>query len=264
MPPKLTKETIHERICTEGYVCTSYDLKTKKFEYTCPKGCSGSTRLDHWNRGVRCSCFSKNKKLTLTQVSYSVEKEGYKILDNEYINSKTPISLLCPNGHVYKISWNNWSFGYRCSECSGTKKKDLYQIGRSFTEEGYTLKSKFYLSNKQPLECVCPKGHEYTVTWDNWSNKSSRCPKCSLFGISKAESELVKYIESLYTGKIINNDRTLLNPKELDIVLPELGIALEYCGLYWHSEATGKSRRYGRSAAYPGCCPPHGVRGPAC
>ena len=40
------------------------------------------------------------------------------------------------------------------------------------------------------------------------------------------------------------NDRSTIAPLELDIVLPEYGIAIEYCGLYWHSEQSGKSSRY--------------------
>lgn len=33
------------------------------------------------------------------------------------------------------------------------------------------------------------------------------------------------------------NDRTIINPKELDIYIPSHHLAIEYCGLYWHSTA---------------------------
>jgi hypothetical protein len=35
---------------------------------------------------------------------------------------------------------------------------------------------------------------------------------------------------------IIKNDRTIIYPLELDIVIPELKIAIEYNGVYWHSD----------------------------
>jgi very-short-patch-repair endonuclease len=40
-------------------------------------------------------------------------------------------------------------------------------------------------------------------------------------------------------------DRSIINPFELDMVFPDHKIAVEYCGLYWHSEASsGKGRDY--------------------
>jgi len=51
--------------------------------------------------------------------------------------------------------------------------------------------------------------------------------------ISNGEKELLDFIKSFYTGNIIENDRHL--GKELDIYLPDLKIAIEYDGVYWHS-----------------------------
>lgn len=40
-------------------------------------------------------------------------------------------------------------------------------------------------------------------------------------------------------------DKKLINPYELDMVFPDQKIAIEYCGLYWHSElSSGKGQRY--------------------
>lgn len=57
-----------------------------------------------------------------------------------------------------------------------------------------------------------------------------------------AEKELVKFI-SQYT-QVICHDRKILFPKELDIVIPKCKLAIEYNGLYWHSEEQGKDRFY--------------------
>jgi hypothetical protein len=35
--------------------------------------------------------------------------------------------------------------------------------------------------------------------------------------------------------KVEGNDRKIIAPQELDIIIPEKKIAIEYCGLYWHS-----------------------------
>jgi hypothetical protein len=79
----------------------------------------------------------------------------------------------------------------------------------------------------------------------------ARCLKCyplynfSNNTISIREKEVVLYIKSIYSGTIIENDRTLMVPNrkfnnwklnhELDIVLPDLKLAFEFNGTYWHN-----------------------------
>lgn len=58
------------------------------------------------------------------------------------------------------------------------------------------------------------------------------------------EKEVVEYIRSIYSGTIIENDRTILKPKELDIYLPELNLAIECNGIYWHSMESGTNILY--------------------
>ena len=54
-------------------------------------------------------------------------------------------------------------------------------------------------------------------------------------GESFSEKEIVNFIRSIYLGEIIENDRSVIQPKELDIYLPEIKLAIEFDGLYWHS-----------------------------
>jgi hypothetical protein len=57
---------------------------------------------------------------------------------------------------------------------------------------------------------------------------------------SQGEKELLNFVQQTYTGPIISGDRSIINPYEIDIFLPELKLGIEYCGLYWHSELSGK------------------------
>jgi hypothetical protein len=59
---------------------------------------------------------------------------------------------------------------------------------------------------------------------------------------SRAEKEILEYIQSLGFN-VIENDKSIISPLELDIVIPEKKIAIEYCGLYWHSD-TNKDKNY--------------------
>lgn len=57
---------------------------------------------------------------------------------------------------------------------------------------------------------------------------------------SNEELELLEFVKSIYSENVISGDRRVINPYEIDILLPDLNIGLEYCGLYWHSENSGK------------------------
>lgn len=52
---------------------------------------------------------------------------------------------------------------------------------------------------------------------------------------SRNETEILETLKSSYSGKIIHCDRTAIAPLELDIYLPELKLAIEHDGLYWHN-----------------------------
>ena len=54
--------------------------------------------------------------------------------------------------------------------------------------------------------------------------------------VSKPETELYEYIKTLTTHEVIQSDRSILHGKELDIYIPDLKLAIEFNGVYWHSE----------------------------
>jgi hypothetical protein len=76
------------------------------------------------------------------------------------------------------------------------------------------------------------KGH---VDWDVFSSTGKQ---------SKEEIELLEYIQSIYHGTIQSNVKGIVPRNEIDIVLPELSIGIEYNGLYWHSEKGGRMKDY--------------------
>ena len=58
------------------------------------------------------------------------------------------------------------------------------------------------------------------------------------------EKKIVDSIKQLYTGKIIENSKSIITPKELDIYLPALQLAIEYNGNYFHSTLTNTPEDY--------------------
>lgn len=77
---------------------------------------------------------------------------------------------------------------------------------------------------------------QYLVSRKN--SKEDICLNCNpkLSGTSKMEQELFDFIRNNYNGSIQKGDKTILKNREIDILLPELNLAFEFNGLYWHSE----------------------------
>lgn len=63
-------------------------------------------------------------------------------------------------------------------------------------------------------------------------------------GTSNMEKELINFIKENYNKDIITNNRKLVKGFEIDIYLPDINLAIEFNGLFWHSEQNGKSRLY--------------------
>lgn len=55
------------------------------------------------------------------------------------------------------------------------------------------------------------------------------------FFVSDAEKEIGEFLKQNINSDIIFNTRNVISPFELDIFIPEYNIAIEYCGLFWHS-----------------------------
>lgn len=110
-------------------------------------------------------------------------------------------------------------------------KKDEYK-GINHTQ----AKADYY-----DLRCeVC--GNNFKYKFNTKKDLEYACPFCHPFYRSRGEEEVSKFVAQF--DKVITNDRTILNGNELDIVVPNKNIAIEYNGLFWHSEECGKNHNY--------------------
>lgn len=80
-----------------------------------------------------------------------------------------------------------------------------------------------------------------------YHGRGLRCENCDpIVPVFKSgeENEVFAFITNLDI-KGIQRDRKLINPYELDMIFPDHKIAIEYCGLYWHSESSAnKNKNY--------------------
>jgi len=64
------------------------------------------------------------------------------------------------------------------------------------------------------------------------------CIICNPFNdsVSNQEKDLQNFIKENYNNEIQLNKRNIISPYELDIYLPDLKLAFEFNGVYWHNE----------------------------
>lgn len=129
-------------------------------------------------------------------------------------------------------------------------KTRLSQIFESFSKNSFVepqFDLDYYLIHYQEeLLWKCKKcGSIFKARKDtnfNLNDRIVRCWKCypRVSGTSKEEQEIYEFLCS-YIDKddIIQHDRTVLKDirKELDFYIPKYNLAIEFDGLYWHSNS---------------------------
>lgn len=109
----------------EGYTLLSSEYipkKKLKIKHECRNEYDVS--LNNFKRGRRCPVCQIKKnadKLRLDKdiIIKTVTEAGYKLISmKSYKNTSDKITVECPNGHIYDVVYNNFSFhGRRCPEC---------------------------------------------------------------------------------------------------------------------------------------------------
>ena len=179
---KHTINFIKKEFKKENYVLLTkkYRNANQKLDYICSKGHKYCVSWNVWQRGHRCPYCVGVGKPTIEFIKSKFEKEGYKLLTNEYVNSKQKLNYICPKGHYHNISWSNWQQGKRCYYCFGTAPLTIDFIKNEFEKENYKLLTKTYKNAKQKLRYICPNNHKHEITWSDWQS-GKRCGICKKF-----------------------------------------------------------------------------------
>lgn len=163
---------------------------------------------------------------------------GYKKVN--YIRNSTKVTITCKKHGDFEQIPNNHLHGSDCYKCGIDKIVD----NKSYSENAfidkasnihknfYTYKKIKYVESKEKIVITCPKHGDFEQAPDKHL-QGQGCKKCANI-ISKPELELQEFL-SQYV-EIKTNNRKILNGKELDIYIPSKNLAIEYNGLYFHSE----------------------------
>lgn len=183
------------------------------------------------------------------QESKEIHGEKYEYLKSEYSKRKSKVIITCKiHGDFNQTACSHLS-GSGCDKCAHDKldNRRRKNIGTFINESNEIHKNHFnyskvnYINWNTKVEILCPSHGSFFQSPHNHI-KGHGCNKCRGH-VSKPEIEITKFIKSIYNGSIINNNRNILKPKEIDIYLPELNLAFEFNGEYWHSLSKNKNGR---------------------
>ena len=125
-------------------------------------------------------------------------------------------------------------------------KKDQ-KVNQKITEtKNKNIIEKFNLIDKSgntfTLKCDNNKNHNYKIDSCVYKlrlkYKTICCTECNPVNNLKSgqEIEIQEFIQKNYNNFIELNNRNIISPYELDIYLPDLKLAFEFNGLFWHNE----------------------------
>lgn len=191
------------------------------------------SELDKWvkdgHRGCTCICEKCGEKHVLS---------NRKLLVNFNRKHQKEKRLLCKGCSISE------------KKIEDNQNKVLSRIGDVTLKEGQIYEGGDFETPK-PLRkkytFICNRcGKEFESCFSFGQETEVCCPNCDPLrnGVSHQEKQLLEYIKSIYNGEVLENYKHLIYPYEIDIYLPDLKLAIEYDGRYWHNNSKKTYMKY--------------------
>lgn len=125
------------------------------------------------------------KKLTKSEFVENFSKrfpnKNFDFSDSVYIDTKTPMDVICDKGHKFTIRPNDLMCGTGCDICGGTKKMTTEEFKEkgTFVHNGYfKYYNTFYEGSDKNVIVTCPIHGDIEVKANNHLN-GANCKYCS-------------------------------------------------------------------------------------
>ena len=164
--------------------------------------------IAHWNTGRTTSTKTKSK-ISATLISQN--------------NTYSEHSLQKRNETLHKKRENGWIHH---------SSRKISEQARLLLDDVDWLIQKHTIEHLTMNEIALLLGVDTTTVHKRFQSSDITVHR---FPVSSAEKEIIQFLQSHDITNIVSNSRTMIPPLELDVYLPDFNIAIEYCGLYWHS-----------------------------
>jgi hypothetical protein len=170
-----------------------------------------------------------------------VHGDKYSYENSIYSESKNKIKIICDiHGEFEQIASNHLR-GKGCSKCakniSGNKLRFNTNIfidkSNLIHKNKYDYSNSIYTDSNGFVEIICPK-HGSFKQKAYYHLAGHGCNDCTST-ISELENEISSFLID-NNIEVITSSRSIIKPNQLDIYIPSHNLAIEFNGLYWHSE----------------------------
>jgi DNA-directed RNA polymerase subunit RPC12/RpoP len=245
-------EKVKELFFDSNYMLLSeeYIRAADRLKYKCDRGHINYISLNNFNRGKRCpDCYKEDVYYNIDIVENMFLGRNLLLLEHVYKNTYTKMEYMCTRcGKRGITTVNALKNNSGCSSCNNTVLEEGI-VRRELGKKGFKLIDGTYTMAKKSFLYICDKGHIEEGFLYN-IRRGNGCGVCYNYGgnrVSKQENDLFDELRGYIKNEvIIRNDRTAIKPYELDMYVPDFGVAVEYCGMYWHSVSSGKTKQYHR------------------
>jgi len=134
-------------------------------------------------------------------------------------------------------------YGFRKPLQNDKIKQKLKETQKKKIKEKYKRLNIISIDDNFEICVKCDKNHIYktrtSLIYDRVRLNNIECTICNpvnSYSTSGKEIQLINFIKENYSDTTILNNRNIISPYELDIYLPDLNLAFEFNGIYWHNE----------------------------
>ena len=228
---------------------SEYDYKqfktckaSDKIIIICKKHGEFKQRVKSHLEGHGCGKCNLWDRLKFIEKSAEVHGSKYDYsLVSDSIKYSSKLSIICPKHGMFTQFLSNHVKGHGCPKCSietmnHNKLNTSQFIERSIKTHGnkYDYSKSVYDNYYSNIIIICKKHGEFYQSPSNHI-KGHGCLSCAASASSKPENMIFEFLRSNYDGEIIRNTKKIINPYELDLYLPDIRLAIEHHGSYFHS-----------------------------
>jgi hypothetical protein len=226
-------------------ISTSWRGPAKKHEFRCSSGHTFHMNASNLQKGQGCGkCARVAKRKTIEQLHEEARVRGFQCLSQEYQTNAQKYLFKCGIGHEFHMRATHILMGQGCPECAyEAGLKSIAHLRELAARHEGMVRSTVFKTMRDKYEFCCHRNHVFSAIGHN-VQQGQWCPDCFRIDPSKSQQAVQDVITSLAPGAQLKTcDRTLLTPLEIDVLVPESRLAVEYTGLIWHSSWTDGYRR---------------------
>ena len=232
---------------TFSYDESTYVNRSTKLRITCPEHGDFMQTPNSHLRGSGCpEC--KPKKISeanrralsdFIRRANEVHESRYDYSKVVYTQCKEPVEIACAEHGTFWQTPDSHVSGRGCPTCgiataadtSVEKAAERFEdSAKGVHKDRYDYKKVVYVRARNKVELVCHEHGSFFITPNNHLNGRG-CPKCFSHR-SKQEQQVVDFISSLRVR--VETNVKIQGNYEVDLLLPDFNVAIEYNGLWWH------------------------------